>query len=586
MKKIIFLLFFALLLAAPIAFAIEFRPSSVKAMDVDIRMEGKGILKGSVQPNDRMEIYALTFKDSETIKVIRVEEKLYIGNDVLNAARYQNDGENKYAVFVINNLSKYASTPEFSVDIVARLVSSAIFELGDDSQIGNVEADLKKYLDQTKYIEVNDQELRSKAQLEFTSNSSFETVRGVAEWVNNNIEYDFENYYNGVWSAKQTYNSRAGVCDEFANLTAAFTRIKGLPTRYISGISFDGKLFGNHGWTEVYLKNSGWVGVDSTYGEAGYVDAAHFPLSKSTDASEGASFKSVVYGMQPAEVEWLDLGTPEVTINDVSFFENLVDMKVEIPEKAVNGERFQVRAVVKNLQSGSIIIPVELLLHDGFAVDKPSRLELFKPFEQKEIVWDVTAPTKGKQGFFVSYETYVNTPDKNFFDKIDVYPEEESLGGSSEIKVVDVSPFIENDRMLLKILLKNSGDVEGSASIEALFEGSTVAETRVEVGAGQDKMVEMQITGIRPGELLLSVQADSSLQLKITIPEKIEEIEEPIEAAPEQITQEQFNNEKEGGAIGDFFQDTELLLTIMAGIAAVLFLAVLVISAVAVKKML
>jgi len=589
MKKIIVLLFLALLLASPITSAIEFRPSTVKAMDVEIRMQGEGVLKGTIQPNDRMEIFALTFRDSETIKVISVEEKLHIGNDVLNPARYQNEGENKYAVFVINNLYDYADNPEFRVEINARIVSSAIFELGDDSQIGNVDAELKKYLDQTKYIEVNDQELRSKAQLEFTNNSSFETVRGIAEWVNNNITYDFENYYNGIWSAKQTYNSRAGVCDEFANLTAAFTRIKGLPTRYISGISFDGQRFGNHGWVEVYIKNSGWVGVDSTYGEAGYVDAAHFPLSKSLDASEGTSFRSVVYGVQPAEVEWHDLGTPEVTINDISFFENLVDVEVDIPEKLDNGEKFVVTAKIRNLQAGSIIIPVDLLLHRDFTYEKPSRLELFRPFEEKEIVWDVTAPANGKEGFFVSYDAILNTPDRNFSTKIEVYPGGNSKDKNSDVKVLDVSPFIDNEEMTLKITMRNDGGREGSAVIEALFEGTSVAETEVKVLSGEEKIVEIKISGIRPGELLLSVKTDNPLQLRIEIPEKIEEVKEPVEVVTEPITQQQFNEAKNPGGnidFGSLFGKQEVQLVALAVIGVIIVAGVLLVAGILMKKML
>src|SRR3989344_1866589 len=230
----IFLVFFILTIAN--AYAIEFRPASAKAMDVTIQLRGSGTVTGLIEQNDHMDVLALTFKDSETIRVVSVEEKLRIGNDVLTPVRYQNEGENKYAVFTINNLGKYGGNPKFDVEIDARLVSSAIFALGQDSKIRGVDGELRKFLDETKYIESNDQELRSKAALEFTSDSSLETIRQVSQWVNNNIEYDFANYYNGIWSAKQTYNSRAGVCDEFANLTAAFLRIKGLPARYVSGI--------------------------------------------------------------------------------------------------------------------------------------------------------------------------------------------------------------------------------------------------------------------------------------------------------------------------------------------------------------
>jgi len=176
--------------------------------------------------------------------------------------------------------------------------------------------------------------------IEFNSNSEIETISEITEWVNTNIQYDFENYYNGVYSAKQTYNSGAGVCDEFANLTAAFMRIKGIPARYVTGISYDGERFGLHGWIEVYLPNTGWIGVDSTYGEAGYVDAAHFAIAKTFWCEQSNWFFSKNKKQEKITIQ--SEPSLDVKLNSIEFFDNLINAEIIKPTQVQTGETFEI----------------------------------------------------------------------------------------------------------------------------------------------------------------------------------------------------------------------------------------------------
>jgi hypothetical protein len=180
------------------------------------------------------------------------------------------------------------------------------------------------------------------------------------------------------------------------------------------------------------------------------------------------------------------------------------------------------------------------------------------------------------------------TPDGNISTKIDVYPENTAKDANSDVKVLDVSPFIENDKITLKITLRNGGTKEGTALIEALFGGNSVAENEVKVGAGEEKIVEMTITGIVPGELLLSVTTDNSTQLKINIPEKINQVENPIEVPAEPITQEQYNSAK-GTSVSELFsflERPENQVIVIAGAALIVFFAVVSVAAFAMKKIL
>src|SRR3989338_487330 len=292
------------LLFAGAAHALAFRPSTIESMDLTVTLEAEGAFSGTVYAGDTLEIRFLTLNNSGTQQIQEIDEKLLIGEKVLKPT-YKTEGSNKYAVFKIDKLIDYAATPKFRIVTKARVKTQARLDSLVDYELSTpMKGPVEDFLVPSEYIESNDPELVSKAKLEFSANTSeLETIRQVAEWVNTNITYDYDNYYNGIWSAKDTYQSRRGVCDEFANLTAAFMRAKGIPTLYVAGMSFDGERFGNHGWNEVYLGGTGWVGVDSTYGEAGYLDAAHLVLGKGLDANRLSNFSATTLSRKSIQVK-------------------------------------------------------------------------------------------------------------------------------------------------------------------------------------------------------------------------------------------------------------------------------------------
>ncbi|HNV74487.1 MAG TPA: transglutaminase-like domain-containing protein [Gemmatimonadaceae bacterium] len=76
-------------------------------------------------------------------------------------------------------------------------------------------------------------------------------------------------------SAVATLRSRAGDCNEHAQLFVALARAVGIPARTISGVvAIDGKFY-YHAWAEVMLQR--WVGVDPTLGQFP-TDASHLRL--------------------------------------------------------------------------------------------------------------------------------------------------------------------------------------------------------------------------------------------------------------------------------------------------------------------
>jgi transglutaminase-like putative cysteine protease len=115
------------------------------------------------------------------------------------------------------------------------------------------------------------------------STSDFEKTAAIADWVNENIRYDLA-YASVNLSAKTTLNNRAGVCDEFSALTMAMLRSIGYKAAYTVGYAYGrGYTIANdfvpHGWVETCSLGGNCYQVDSTWGEAGWLDASHIKFA-------------------------------------------------------------------------------------------------------------------------------------------------------------------------------------------------------------------------------------------------------------------------------------------------------------------
>lgn len=61
----------------------------------------------------------------------------------------------------------------------------------------------------------------------------------------------------------------SGVCQDFAHLVLAVLRLRGIPSRYVSGyLHIGGKPAQSHAWVEIHAGRHGWVGFDPTHGQA------------------------------------------------------------------------------------------------------------------------------------------------------------------------------------------------------------------------------------------------------------------------------------------------------------------------------
>ena len=108
----------------------------------------------------------------------------------------------------------------------------------------------------------------------------------IYQWISKNIKYD-DNKAIAVASdstqvssgAIVAYNTRSGVCFDYACLYVAMCRAVNVKVRFITGLGYGGSAWGDHAWNQIYdTAGNRWINVDSTFGSSGinYFDKANF----------------------------------------------------------------------------------------------------------------------------------------------------------------------------------------------------------------------------------------------------------------------------------------------------------------------
>ena len=139
---------------------------------------------------------------------------------------------------------------------------------------------------------------------------------------NINLEF-FHNYeYVPGFTTNQTtpfetYSSRKGVCQDFAQLFICMARLLNVPARYVCGYIFTGntgveraKSDASHAWLELYIPNVGWRGFDPTNGvlpDMGHVRVATGRFFRDTAPTDGTLYgdatETMSIDVEVAEVE-------------------------------------------------------------------------------------------------------------------------------------------------------------------------------------------------------------------------------------------------------------------------------------------
>lgn len=106
-------------------------------------------------------------------------------------------------------------------------------------------------------------------------------------WEGSNITYDYNkanevlnNDYNVKSGAIPTFNTRTGICFDFASLYVAMCRANNIKVRLVTGEGFNGVSWVSHAWNMVYIPEMGkWINVDTTFASGGnYFNNPNFDL--------------------------------------------------------------------------------------------------------------------------------------------------------------------------------------------------------------------------------------------------------------------------------------------------------------------
>lgn len=108
--------------------------------------------------------------------------------------------------------------------------------------------------------------------------SEEDKARLLYDWVGSRIEYDFDKVddyeQKGIWheqTPQNTFDTRRGVCIDYARLYAVMARSQGLKVRVVTGLGYNGQGgYGPHAWNEVYLSSKNkWIPLDPTWAQSG-----------------------------------------------------------------------------------------------------------------------------------------------------------------------------------------------------------------------------------------------------------------------------------------------------------------------------
>ena len=122
---------------------------------------------------------------------------------------------------------------------------------------------------------------------------TIDKVAAVFGWVSSNVAYDYNlaaTVQSGyVPNPDRTYNSKTGICFDYASLMCAMLRSQGIPTRLVVGWA---KTDIYHAWNEIYTEETGWITPELMLKNAGWNIADATFYSTSTNKSSIASYIS------------------------------------------------------------------------------------------------------------------------------------------------------------------------------------------------------------------------------------------------------------------------------------------------------
>lgn len=115
--------------------------------------------------------------------------------------------------------------------------------------------------------------------------NTIDKAKIIYNWIGNNISYDYDKAekvlssdFNIKSGAIYAFQSKKGICFDYACLFVAMGRANGMKVRLITGEGFNGVSWVNHAWNQIYIpEEDRWINVDVTFYNGGnYFDNKNF----------------------------------------------------------------------------------------------------------------------------------------------------------------------------------------------------------------------------------------------------------------------------------------------------------------------
>jgi|GEM_PF-1946 len=149
-------------------------------------------------------------------------------------------------------------------------------------------------------------------------NDLFWTLRDICQTLNREYAYVPGSTHLET-TAYEVYQTRRGVCQDFANLFVCLARLHGVPARYRVGYLFTGGRYervlqsdASHAWAEVYLPWLGWRGFDPTNGILTSMD--HIRVARGRFYRDATPTSGIIY--QGGGGETLEVDVKVVRLSD------------------------------------------------------------------------------------------------------------------------------------------------------------------------------------------------------------------------------------------------------------------------------
>ncbi len=263
-----------------------------------------------------------------------------------------------------------------------------------------LDEEIRPYLREGEKTEITD-EIREKAnEIVAGETDLFSTVFKIAEWTKKEVPYDLNTLTeNAVQSSSWVFRNKKGVCDEITGLFISLCRSVGIPARFVSGTVYTEELgdWSNHGWAEVYFPDYGWIPVDVTFGQYGWVDSTHVVLDKSLDTQ----VSSLRYSWKAYDVEFKPnpIKIKTTLISNGSELGKLLNLTIKLLENDVSGGSYVPIQIIVENSKPYYVSSIIYFSKSPDLIEGNSKEILLKPFERRSLFWITKVPENLDQRF-------------------------------------------------------------------------------------------------------------------------------------------------------------------------------------------